>query len=340
MKLKADSAYWTCQVAGWGSYSAIVFAVITAFLGWQTYIFVGFILFFAYSIGFTHLLRLQIRNRQWLAMPPSRGLPRMFGFAVAIGGAQTLLVIVISRILTGENAFDRTAALSTAWGVTFMTCAWTAAYVAIHWYRRYRQSEIESQLLVQKAELQALQAQVNPHFLFNSLNTIRGSIGENPEQAQEMITSLANLFRRALRANGRQMIPLAEEMAAVSDYLALESARFEDRLKVRVDIPAAATQCPVPVMLVQTLVENAVKHGISKLREGGIVSVRAAVEGDNLILEVENPGTLQDSGGEGTQTGLANARERLRLLCGNQAMLSLAARNGAVLVKVVIPQQA
>ena len=129
-------------------------------------------------------------------------------------------------------------------------------------------------------------------------------------------------------------------MAAVSDYLALESARFEDRLKVRVDIPPAATQCPVPVMLVQTLVENAVKHGISKLREGGIVSVRAAVEGDNLILEVENPGTLRDSGGEGTQTGLANARERLRLLCGNQAMLSLAARNGAVLVKVVIPQQA
>ena len=127
MKLKADSAYWTCQVAGWGSYSTIVFAVITAFLGWQTDIFVGFILFFAYSIGFTHLLRLQIRKRQWLTMPALRGLPRMFGCAVAIGGAQTLFVIAISRILTGENAFDRTAALSTAWGVTFMTCAWTAA---------------------------------------------------------------------------------------------------------------------------------------------------------------------------------------------------------------------
>jgi LytS/YehU family sensor histidine kinase len=302
---------------------------------------VGFLLFIVYSIGFTHLLRLHIQRRGWLGQPVSRGLPRIFASAVLTGAVQTTLVIVISRLLTGQNAFDRTAMLSTAWGIIFMTCAWTAIYVAVQWYRRYRQvqmREIESQLLLRKAELRALQAQVNPHFLFNSLNTIRGTVDENPERAQDMITSLANLFRRSLRSDETQMIPLAEEITAVSDYLALESARYEDRLKVQVDVEADVESCPVPAMMLQTLVENAVKHGISKVPEGGGVHIRGALEDRRLVLEVENTGTIQDTDGNRPHTGLANARERLRLLCGSEATLSLVEKNGIVAARVVIPQ--
>ncbi|HEY2382795.1 MAG TPA: histidine kinase [Terriglobia bacterium] len=334
MKFRQEWIYWTCQVAGWGSYSAVVFAVITAFLGWQTNIFAGFLLFFFYSIGFTHLLRLRIRRRRYLDLPASRGLPRIFGSAVAIGALEILLVIAISRILEGHNAFDATGMLSMASGVIFMTCAWTAVYIGVHWYRRY----VESQLSLRKAELRALQAQVNPHFLFNSLNTIRGTVGENPEHAQDMITSLANLFRRSLRAEGTQVVPLSEEMAAVSDYLALESARFEERLNVSFTIEPAAEPFPVPAMLVQTLVENAVKHGISKTPEGGMVTVRGILENECLVLEIENTGRLREADADGTHTGLANARERLRLLCGSEATLSLADRDGTVAVRVVIPQ--
>jgi LytS/YehU family sensor histidine kinase len=224
--------------------------------------------------------------------------------------------------------------LSMASGVIFMTCAWTAVYIGVHWYRRY----VESQLSLRKAELRALQAQVNPHFLFNSLNTIRGTVGENPEHAQDMITSLANLFRRSLRAEGTQVVPLSEEMAAVSDYLALESARFEERLNVSFTIEPAAEPFPVPAMLVQTLVENAVKHGISKTPEGGMVTVRGILENECLVLEIENTGRLREADADGTHTGLANARERLRLLCGSEATLSLADRDGTVAVRVVIPQ--
>jgi two-component sensor histidine kinase len=336
MKLKENWIYWTCQIAGWGSYSAVAFAATTTFVGWHMNIFIGFVLFFCYSIGFTHLLRSRIRQRRWLALHAFRGLPRIFGSAVAVGLLEALLVVVIAWILEGQNAFDTTGLVSMTSGVIFMTCAWTAVYVAVHWYRGY----VESQLSLQKAELRALQAQVNPHFLFNSLNTIRGTVDENPAQAQDMITSLANLFRRSLRAEGTQMIPLAEEMAAVSDYLALESARFDERLDVRLKIGSEVEQCPVPAMLVQTLVENAIKHGISRAQEGGVVAIRGILENECLILEIENTGRLRESDANSTHTGLANARERLRLLCGSKATLSLADRDGTVAVRVVIPQRA
>lgn len=341
MKPGNNWLYWTCQIAGWGSYSAIVFGIVTAFLGWHIYMFAGFLLFFFYSIGFTHGLRLYVRKHQWLALPASRGLPRIFGSALATGAIQTVLVILIAWGLTGQNAFDPTGMLSTASGVAFITCAWTAIYVAVHWYREYRQAqmrEMETQLSLQKAELRALQAQVNPHFLFNSLNTIRGTVRENPEQAQDMITSLSNLFRRSLHSDGVQMIPLAEEMAAVSDYLALESARYEERLKVCLEVHPDVERYPVPAMMIQTLVENAIKHGISKIPEGGIVRIRGLLEDRCLIIEIENPGTLQESDKNGTHTGLANARDRLRLLCGSSATLSLSENAGMVAARVVIPQ--
>ena len=342
MNRKENWIYWLCQVTGWGGYSVAALAVATAFAGWSFGIVVGFILFFGYSIGLTHLLRYYIQKRKWLELRALPGLGRIFGAALAVGALQTLLVILIARLLPGENDFNAAATAATAFGIIFVTSTWTAIYVGVHWYRRYREAqlrEIQARLSQQQAELRALQAQVNPHFLFNSLNTIRGAVGENPEQAQDMITSLANLFRRSLSTDGAQMIPLSEEMAAVSDYLALESARFEERLKVRVQVGPELERCPVPAMLVQTLVENAVKHGISKLPGGGAVSIRGALENQSLILEIENTGHLQETNDDRTHTGLANARERLRLLCGDKASLSLTECDGAVAARVVIPQR-
>jgi signal transduction histidine kinase len=341
MKPKDEWIYWVCQIAGWGGYSAIAFAFTTAFTGWRPVIFAGYILFLCYSVGLTHLLRLVIKKRQWLTLPASQGLPRVFGGAVCTGILEALLVLVISRILQGENTFDRTATISMASGVVFITCAWAAIYVGAQWYRRYRQAQLrdmQTQLSLRDAELRALQAQVNPHFLFNSLNTIRGTVRENPEQAEHMITNLASLFRRSLRPDNARMIPLSEEMAAVSDYLDLESARFEERLQVRLEVSAEAGPCPVPAMLVQTLVENAINHGIARLPRGGIVSIRGDVRKKALILEVENTGKLQEPSENGTHTGLANSRERLRLLCGSDATLSLSENEGVVRVTVTIPQ--
>jgi two-component sensor histidine kinase len=341
INVRTNYLYWTCQVLGWGGYSAAGLAIATVYTGWQATIAVGFGLFFLYSIAFTHFLRGQIRRRGWLTLPAAQGLPRIFGCAILVGLVETSLVVVLARVLTGENAFDITAAASTAGGITFVTCTWVALYIGINWNRRYRQAqlrEVQLQLTLRQAELRALQAQVNPHFLFNCLNTIRGMVSENPERAQHMITSLANLFRRSLQSSGTQMVPLKEEMEAVADYLALEATRFEERLQVSIEVDLEAGKVAVPSMLVQTLVENALKHGIAQLPGGGAVRVSGTRELESLVLKVENTGRIGNPDANGTHTGLINARERLRLFYGERATLELSEREGTVTATVVIPQ--
>ena len=341
MSTRTNYAYWVCQIAGGGGYSAIAFLVATHFAGWHSSIAIGFGLFFLYSIVLTHLLRGQIRRRGWLLLPATRGLPRIFGGALGTGLVETVLVIVIARVLTGERAFDTIATASTAGGVTFVVCTWAACYVGIGWNRRCRQAElreVQFQLTLRQAELRALQAQVNPHFLFNCLNTIRGMVTENPERAQHMITSLASLFRRSLQAPGAQMVSLEEEMDAVADYLNLEATRFEERLHVSLEVDEEARRCPVPAMLVQGLVENALKHGISRLPAGGTVRVQGAREGESLVVRVENTGTIREPDPNVRHTGLENARERLRLFYGDRATLELSGRDGTVTATVVLPR--
>jgi LytS/YehU family sensor histidine kinase len=341
MKTKSTYLYWACQIFGWGGYSAIGLAITTIYTGWQGGIAAGFALFFCYSIALTHLLRSLIRRRDWLMLPAARGLPRIFAGAVGIGLIETALVVGLSRVLTGANAFDATATASTASGVTFMSCVWAAFYVGISWNRRHRQAqlrEVQLQLTLRQSELRALQAQVNPHFLFNSLNAIRGMITEDPERAQHMITSLASLFRRSLQAPGAQMISLTEEMEAVADYLALEAVRFDERLRISLEVDREAGKCAVPSMLVQTLVENAVKHGISRLPGGGVIRVKGIGEREAVILRVENTGSISAPDPNGTHTGLDNARERLRLFYGERASLELGACDGIVTATVTIPK--
>lgn len=341
MNVRANYLYWACQVIGWGGYSAAVFIVLTMYTGWHGATAVGFGLFFLYSVAFTHMLRGEIRRRGWLMLPAARGLPRIFGSAIGVALVQATFVVTIARMLPGENSFDTTATVSTASGITFATCTWAAFYVGIGWNRRYRQAqlrEVQFQLTLRQAELRALQAQVNPHFLFNCLNTIRGMVTEDPERAQHMITSLASLFRRSLQSSGAQMVSLAEEMEAVADYLALEATRFEERLHVSLEVDREAGKCAVPAMLVQTLVENAVKHGISQLPGGGAVSVRGTRDRESLVLKVENTGGIGEPDPNSAHTGLNNARERLRLFYGERATLELSGRNGTVTATVIIPQ--
>lgn len=349
--MKTDTrnyAYWTCQIVGWGVYSALSFAAATAFAGWRPAIAIGFGLFFFYSVALTHALRRLILRRNWLAAPPAQGLPRVFGCAVAVGLVQTLLIVSISHLLTSASAFGVVGTAYTASSVVAVTCVWTAIYVGIIWNRRYRTAqlrEVQFELSLRQAELRALQAQVNPHFLFNCLNTIRGMVVEDPERARQMITNLAGLLRRSLKSSETQMVPLAEEMEAVSDYLALETTRFEERLRVSLDVDSDAGACVLPSMLLQTLVENAVKHGISRLPAGGEVSVRGvkdrtSKDRTSLVLTVENTGKVAEPDPSAPHTGLDNARERLRLFCGERATLELSGRDGVVTATVVIPQPA
>jgi LytS/YehU family sensor histidine kinase len=341
-----NAAYWTCQVLGWGAYSAIALWATARQIGWRPSLVTGYLLYFFYSIALTHLLRREIQRRQWLGLPLSRALPRLAGASVLVGTVQTFLVVAVSRALEGQLGVlgQLRNVLGALGGINSVTAGWTVLYVAITSTRRYREARhhtLQLQLALREAELRALEAQVNPHFLFNCLNAIRGLITEDAARAQDMITRLANILRYNLQRDRPHTVPLAKEVEIVSDYLALEKIRFEDRLRVQLDISPAAAEVPVPAMLLQTLVENALKHGLADLPLGGELSVRAAVGPEGLVIEVENSGELAEPRPDSTQVGLSNARERLRVLYGGRASLQLAKREGGrVAATVLIPRMA
>jgi LytS/YehU family sensor histidine kinase len=161
---------------------------------------------------------------------------------------------------------------------------------------------------------------------------------EDPALAQEMITRFANLLRYNLRRDLNHTVPLATEVEIVADYLAIEGVRLEDRLRVEFAVSPEAGRIAIPAMLLQALVENAVKHGIATLPSGGDVMVRAGVDQDALRIEIENTGHLSEPKPGATCVGLRNTRERLRILYGGRASLDLRNGDGRVTATVVIPR--
>ena len=333
--MKTNRAYWTCQLLGWSSYAGLGMWMASRQVGWTSEITVGYGLYALYSIGLTHLLRRYVNARGWVESPRYFLL---FLTAWITGLMQAALVTAISWLLVGGRSgfLQASNAPYAALGISSVTVGWMAVYLAATSGRRHR----EKLLALREAELRGLEMQINPHFLFNSLNSIRGLVLENPPLAQDLITRLANILRYNLHRDAGHTVPLGSELEAALDYLALEAARYEDRLRVEVAIAPETRGVQVPPMLVQTLVENAIKHGIATLPEGGELAVRSALRDGTLILEVENTGRLKEDDTAGRpRLGLQNIRERLRILYAGRAALDVANRDGRVAATVRIPAQ-
>ena len=234
-----------------------------------------------------------------------------------------------------------------AWinGMWLLIC-WHGIYFFYHLFDRFNRSEIERLRLAgtaKESELRALKSQVNPHFIFNSLNSLRDLIDEDPPRARLAVTQLSNLLRYSLQSGQLETVPFEEELRIVNDYLALEQVRHEERLRVRLDIAPETLALPVPPMLLQTLVENAVKYGIATRPEGGEVAIVARCVGGALSIQVTNPGSLSGPAlvparAASTGVGLRNAAERLRLLFGERATLQLRIESPALVVaEAVLP---
>jgi len=188
-----------------------------------------------------------------------------------------------------------------------------------------RQQEMHR--LVSQAELRALQSQINPHFLFNALNALYGTIPREAAGARRMVLNLADIFRYFLQSD-KTYVQLAEEMQIVRAYLEVEKCRLAERLNVEMDVDPEALDVPIPVLSIQPLVENAIKHGIAPRTEPGYVRIRAQCSGDTLRIAVENSGGPGGAPGPGTGVGLENVRRRLEICYGPAAGLEF--RPGAV----------
>lgn len=197
----------------------------------------------------------------------------------------------------------------------------------LHDARDLEQRHGELQRLALEAQLSALAAELRPHFLFNALNNLAELVHQDPARAEAMLLHLSSLLQASLTTHRQRTVPLSQELALVNDYLAVQQMRFEDRLQVRMDVDDALLGAPVPPMLLQPLVENAVVHGI----EGRVgasmlhLSVRAVAGGLEVQLDDDGPGPLGSSR-QGTGTGLRNVHERLAALYGTAAKVALTAR--------------
>jgi LytS/YehU family sensor histidine kinase len=270
----------------------------------------------------------------------------VFGAASIVAGLAGLALGETWNALVRTLAADWSIAVTPALAVV-LGAASAVAYllsllahdvlIGIENLREAEQRDAQSRLLARDAELQLLRAQINPHFLFNSLNSISALTASDARAARAMTIELAQFFRQTLALSQRQKIALADEMALCESFLAVEKIRFGARLDARIDVADDARGGLVPPMLLQPLVENALKHGIRDLVDGGAVVVRSFVREDWLHALVEN--TVGAGGGavEGQGVGLRNLRQRLANLYGERARITWQRDDDAFRVEITLP---
>ena len=287
---------------------------------------------------------LQLTPAQLPRAVASHALGALFSSSIWVAGG-ALAAALLSRSFGPRDAdalYGTQAPILFAVGVLLYLLATAVHYLvlALAESRAAERRALELRALAREAELRALRAQIDPHFLFNSLNSISALTAADPPAARAMCLKLSEFLRATLLLGARERIPLADELALVDSFLAVEKTRFGPRLAVEEEIEETARRCLVPPLLLQPLVENAIRHGIAHLIEGGAIRLAAAVEGGRLRLVVENPADPERARARTPGVGLENVRARLTTLYGPAARFTAAERAGGFRVEISLPAQA
>jgi hypothetical protein len=338
--------YWLFQLGGWGGMALL--GVLSSLNNWNAaglQLAVAKTTCMAGGLLLSHGWRVFLRRRGWI---DRHGAPPMKGI---LGGLLVLSVVETGILSLADQLFRHGALLAEAeapsllillcllWYAIF--AVWTLCYSTMLARRRALRFELEKlqlEVSVKDAELRALQAQVNPHFFFNSLNSIRALIYEDPDVAARAVSQLSGMMRYSLHAGQAVTVPLADELAAVEAYLGMEKHRFESRLQPSLEIEPGLEHIRIPPMALQTLVENAVKHGVEPSIGPCSLRIGARRIGSSVELAVANQGHLVTAQGS-TRVGLANTSKRLSLLFGPNASCTLAEHDGWVVARVILPQE-
>ena len=343
---KQISKYWLFQLIGWGAFAGInIFFYVTlstkAIDHFYLLIFIDIIL----GMLVSHLMRMIILEYKYLEKNIQS---QIFSF---------IIITIIFSILYASadvgtekalNVKDTTMPEVSVWNEIarnsisnfFIFFIWNLIYYTYHHIESNRRQELNTlklQAVVKELELKTIKSHINPHFIFNALNSIRALVDENPTRARSAITELSNILRSSMKTEKLETVPLENELDIVKDYLALEQMRFEERLKIEMQIDEDTLAEPVPPMMLQTLVENAIKHGISKKVDGGTIRIISGFENGCHELIVQNTGQLNGYMNE-EGFGIKSTQDRLNLLYQGKATFTLTnLNNDMVQSKISMP---
>jgi two-component system LytT family sensor kinase len=336
--------YWTLQIGGWLLYAVVQIVSSIIASGGTSSDRVIFLFFESLlCLLVTHLARVFLHPSKWLNIGMPRLISRVVVMASVLGLILYFLRMPISYLL---GIFDKEIVLDTGriWGLSSVYAVifflWYVLYFTYHYFDQYNKSLKYEASMVQ-IELNNLKSQLNPHFIFNALNSIRALVDENPLKSKQAINQLSNILRNSLASDKKGLTKFENELKIVKDYLGLENIRFEERLKAEFDIHPDSHKFYVPPLMIQTLVENGIKHGISKLTAGGIIQMKTVVENNLLKIRIRNSGRLingEISSKDGL--GIKNTVQRLKLIYGEDASFRIVNENNSfVLTEIIIPQK-
>jgi two-component system LytT family sensor kinase len=328
--------YWGAQFVGWTGYSCLMYlaAYINKPNEITTELLIQLLFMTFFCIFYSHLMRIFMLRMTWLNKKLVALIPRLIIVSISCATLIEYSLSAAEYFILGEaEAFIGTGrVILNILALTLLIICWNGIYFTYHFFQKSRQQELDNLSLEaskNEIELKNLRSQLNPHFLFNSLNSIRALIDMEPQHAKSAVTTLSHLLRKSLLSGKENLIPLSEEIEIVSNYLELEKIRFEERLHVNWELDEQLDSFPVPPFLIQTLVENAIKHGISNRIEGGFIRINSSLQNQTVLITVENSGVL----GTDTDTGIgiSNTRRRLAIQYKGKADFSLMETENSVI---------
>lgn len=352
MKTKPHlSLYWKCQIGGWtiaSLYWTLQGLMSAHFL--FPLALLQFISDLLIYISITHLYRNFSLSRHWEDLPLNGLLKRILPAILLMGIIYTVVTVLKLyglRLLFSSNEYqERLTDFFKVNGLGIfiagirLMAIWLLAYHLYHYAKRELRLAGENaklELSFKQAQLDNLYLHLNPHFLFNSLNTIKSLIPNSPKSAGRGIDLLSELLRAGLYQGNAMLIPLEEELSLVKDYLELEKLRIGERLTFKIEEERSLSKVLVPRMSIQGLVENAVKHGVAMQKEGGFIQVLLRHTSEDLCVEVSNPGRLSRNNDK-TGIGLKNLEERLKITYAGKASFELYEKEeGCVVATLKIP---
>lgn len=344
---RRNRIFWLLQFLGWGFMNILSLFLVKM----MSTSFIIFSIFAGMFVGIfsTSLLRSYLRRKIFFDNFGLKEIVKIIVSTTIASAIYALLSIasgfIFALFWTLETEIDKklfevynNVGLLIS-GSLFSVFGWVILYLVIKLLLKLNSDRIERLELnatLKQAQLNTLKGQINPHFMFNSLNNIRGLMLEDVEKSREMLTKLSEMLRYSLTKNNVNAIALKDELEMVDNYVDLSKIQFEDRMTFIKEIAPESLNLEIPPMIVQLLVENAAKHGIGNLKEGGVIKLKTTVKDGILDIQVINAGQLKiDS--ESTQLGLQNIRQRLKLLYGDMATFSLEQLEEQVHAHIKIP---